>query len=50
MVDESDIPSFTLDEGDKFARAMLKRTCVEREECGEPIYSLIITFDGMQWK
>lgn len=49
LVDESDIPHFTLDEGVRFARTMLKRSCVEREECGEPIYSLIITSEGIRW-
>lgn len=49
MVDESDIPRFTLDEGARFAEAMLKRSCEEREECGEPIYSLVITGDGLHW-
>ena len=49
LVDESDAPHFTLDEGVRFARAMLKRSCLEREECGEPIYSLIITGSGIHW-
>lgn len=49
MADESDIPRFTLDEGVKFAKAMLERSCEEREECGEPIYSLVITGNGLQW-
>ena len=49
MVDESEVPHFTLDEGVRFAEAMLKRSCEEREECGEPIYSLTITGEGLQW-
>lgn len=49
IVDESEVPHFTLDEGVRFAEAMLKRSCEEREECGEPIYSLVITGAGLQW-
>lgn len=49
MVDESDIPHFTLKEGVEFARAMLKRSCEEREDCGEPIYSLVITEKELEW-
>ncbi len=49
MVDESEVSHFTLDEGVRFAEAMLKRSCEEREECGEPIYSLVITGEGLQW-
>ena len=49
IVDESEVPYFTLDEGVRFAEAMLKRSCEEREECGEPIYSLVITDGGLQW-
>lgn len=49
VVDESDIPGFTLDEGVRFAEAMLKISCKERDDCGEPIYSLIITSDKFRW-
>lgn len=49
MVDESEIPHFSLDEGVSFDEAMLKRSCEEREECGEPIYSLVITDVRLQW-
>ena len=34
IVDGSEVPHFTLDEGVRFAEAMLKRSCEEREECG----------------
>ncbi len=46
IVDESEFPHFTLDKGVRFAEAVLKRSCEEREECGEPIYSLVITGGG----
>lgn len=49
IVDGSEVPHFTLDEGVRFAEAVLKRSCEEREECGEPIYSLVITDGGLQW-
>ena len=49
LVNESDIPSFTLEEGVRFAEAMLKRSCEELDVCGEPIYSLIITTNGLRW-
>ncbi|WP_143321645.1 hypothetical protein [Clostridium sp. HBUAS56010] len=49
LVDESDIPHFTLDEGVRFTRALLKRSCLELEECGEPLYSLTITDEGIHW-
>lgn len=49
IVDESEVPHFTLDEGVRFAEAMLKRSCKEREECGESKYSLVMAGAGLQW-
>ena len=49
VVDESNLPSFTLDEGVRFAETVLKKSCEELEECGEPIHSLIINENGLQW-
>ena len=49
VVDESDIPYLTLDEGVRFVEAMLKESCKELDECGEPIYSLTISDNGFQW-
>lgn len=48
-VTEKDIPSFSLKEGVLFAEAMLRKSCEKLDDCGEPIYSLIITENELRW-
>ena len=49
IVDESDIPTLSLCEGVAFAKEMLRKSCEVRDDCGEPIYSLIITPERLTW-
>lgn len=49
IVDESDVPGFSTDEGVMFVEAMLKKSCQEYDTCGEPIFSLVISKDGLKW-
>ncbi len=46
---EADIPSMTLEEGVLFVEEMLKKSCKKMESCGEPIKSLVIRPEGLEW-
>lgn len=48
-VTQNDIPTFSLDDGIRFAEAMLKKSCERLDDCGEPVFSLVITQDGLRW-
>lgn len=45
----NDIPNMTLEEGVLFAEEMLKESCKKMESCAEPIRSLIIRPEGIEW-